>query len=141
MGKDIYQNATEIMITADSGGSNSTRARLWKLELQKFADEINKSIMVCHYPPGTSKWNKIEHRLFSYISQNWRGQSLISLEAIVELIGNTTTKTGLKIETSIDENHYETGKKISDEEFEAINIKRSEFQPLWNYTIRPRSLN
>ena len=127
------------MVTADCGGSNSYKTKLWKFELQKLSDEIGKSITVCHFPPGTSKWNKIEHRMFSFISQNWRGRPLVSLQAIVELIGNTTTKTGLKIYTSIDKNHYETGRKISDEEFESINIKRSEFQPLWNYTIRPHA--
>jgi hypothetical protein len=138
MGKDRYKECTEIMITADCGGSNNYRTRLWKFELQKLADELNKSIAVCHFPPGTSKWNKIEHRLFSYITQNWRGRPLVSLQTIVELIGNTTTKAGLKVETSIDRNQYVTGKKVSDEEFHAINIERSEFQPLWNYTIRPR---
>jgi transposase len=137
MGKDLYENCTEIMITADCGGSNNYRAKLWKFELQKLSDELGKSITVCHFPPGTSKWNKIEHRLFSYISQNWRGIPLVSLQTIVELIGNTTTKTGLKVQTSIDKNHYDTGRKISDEEFESINIKRLEFQGNWNYTIRP----
>ena len=127
------------MITADCGGSNSYKARLWKFELQKLSDELGKRITVCHSPPGTSKWNKIEHRLFSYISQNWRGQPLVSLQTIIELIGNTTTKTGLKVKTSIDKNHYETGRKISDEEFESINIKRAKFQGNWNYTISPRS--
>lgn len=141
MGKELYGNCTEIMVTADCGGSNSYKTKLWKFELQKFADEIGKSIRVCHFPPGTSKWNKIEHRMFSFISQNWRGRPLVSLQTIVELIGNTKTKTGLKIHTSIDKNNYETGKKISDEEFESINIKRSEFQPLWNYTIHPRHIS
>lgn len=139
VGKQNYENCTEIMVTADCGGSNSYRTKLWKFELQKLADEIGKSITVCHFPPGTSKWNKIEHRMFSCISQNWRGRPLVSLETIVELIGNTKTKTGLKIYTSIDKNHYETGRKISDEEFESINIERSEFQGNWNYTISPRS--
>jgi transposase len=139
MGKELYENCTEIMVTADCGGSNSYRTRLWKFELQKFADEIGKSIKVCHFPPGTSKWNKIEHRMFSCISQNWRGKPLVSLQTIVELIGNTKTKTGLKIKTSIDNNHYETGRKISDEEFESINLERSEFHGNWNYTILPRS--
>ena len=127
------------MVTADCGGSNSYKTKLWKFELQRFADEIGKSITICHFPPGTSKWNKIEHRMFSHISQNWRGKPLVSLETIVELIGNTTTTTGLKIQTSIDKNHYEKGRKISDEEFESINIRRSKFQGNWNYTIRPRS--
>ena len=140
-GKELYGGCTAIMITADCGGSNSYKTRLWKYELQKLADEIGKSITVCHFPPGTSKWNKIEHRMFSFISQNWRGTPLVSLQAIVELIGNTTTKTGLKIQTSIDKNHYETGRKISDEEFELINIERSEFQENWNYTIHPQSIH
>jgi hypothetical protein len=139
MGKELYENCATIMVTADCGGSNSYKTKLWKFELQKFADEIGKSISVCHFPPGTSKWNKIEHRMFSCISQNWRGKPLISLQTIVELIGNTKTKTGLKIQTSIDKNHYETGRKISDEEFESINLERSEFHGNWNYTILPRS--
>jgi transposase len=139
MGKELYKNCTEIMVTADCGGSNSYKTKLWKFELQKFADEIGKSITICHFPPGTSKWNKIEHRMFSHISQNWRGKPLVSLETIVELIGNTTTTTGLKIQTSVDKNHYEKGRKISDEDFESINIRRSKFQGNWNYTIRPRS--
>lgn len=140
VGKQNYENCTEIMVTADCGGSNSYKTKLWKFELQKLADEIGKSISVCHFPPGTSKWNKIEHRMFSFISQNWRGRPLVSLQTIVELIGNTKTKTGLKIYTSIDKNHYETGIKISDEEFESINIERSKFQGNWNYTIRPHSI-
>lgn len=139
MGKALYENATEIMITADCGGSNSYKTKLWKYELQKLADELKKSITVCHFPPGTSKWNKIEHRMFSFISANWRGRPLTSLTAMVELIGNTTTKTGLKIETNIDRTHYETGRKISKEEFKAINIERLDFQEKWNYTIHPRS--
>jgi len=141
VGKQNYENCTEIMVTADCGGSNSYKTRLWKFELQKLANEIGKSITVCHFPPGTSKWNKIEHRMFSFISQNWRGRPLVSLQTIVELIGNTKTKTGLKIYTSIDKNHYETGIKISDEEFESINIERSKFQGNWNYTIRPHSIS
>ncbi len=140
MGKVLYENCTEIMITADCGGSNNYRAKLWKFELQKLSDEWGKSITVCHFPPGTSKWNKIEHRLFSYISQNWRGKPLVSLQTIVELIGNTTTKTGLKVKTSIDKNHYDTGKKISDEEFESINIEHSKFQGKWNYTLHPHPI-
>jgi hypothetical protein len=140
MGKALYGNCQKIMVTADCGGSNNYRTRLWKYELQKLSDELGKSISVCHFPPGTSKWNKIEHRMFSFISQNWRGMPLESLQTIVELIGNTTTKTGLKIKTSIDENHYDTGKKVSDEEFESINIELSKFQPAWNYTIHPRSV-
>jgi transposase len=138
MGNALYKGCSEIMITADCGGSNSYRTKLWKFELQKLADELGKNITVCHFPPGTSKWNKIEHRLFSCISQNWRGKPLVSLKTIVELIGNTTTKTGLKVKVGVDKNHYDTGKKVSDLDYASINIKRSKFQPLWNYTIRPR---
>jgi Rhodopirellula transposase DDE domain len=139
MGKDIYKDAPEIMITADCGGSNSTRGRLWKYELQKLADEIDKSIRVCHFPPGTSKWNKIEHRMFSFISQNWRGRPLTDLQTIVELIGHTTTKKGLKIVTDIDRNHYDTGKKVSKEDFNSINLEQEKFQGQWNYIIYPRN--
>lgn len=137
MGEKHYKNSQKIMITADCGGSNNYKTRLWKFELQKLANELGKSILVCHFPPGTSKWNKIEHRMFSFISQNWRGRPLVSLQTIVELIGNTTTKNGLLIKTTINKNKYVTGKKISEEEFQSINIKRSTFQPLWNYEIFP----
>jgi hypothetical protein len=140
MGKPLYENCREIMITADCGGSNNYKGRLWKFELQKLADELGKSITVCHFPPGTSKWNKIEHRLFSYISQNWRGKPLVNLQTIVELIGNTTTKTGLKVQTSIDTNNYQTGIKITDEQFMSINIEPSLFQGSWNYTIHPHPI-
>jgi len=139
MGQEMYLQSTAIMITADCGGSNSNRTKLWKYELQKLADEINKPITVCHFPPGTSKWNKIEHRMFSFISSNWRGVPLVSLQTIVELIGNTTTKAGLKIATNIDKNHYATGRKISKEDFKAIEIEHSDFQASWNYTIYPRA--
>ncbi len=125
------------MITADCGGSNSNRTRLWKWELQKLADELNKSISVCHFPPGTSKWNKIEHKMFSYISMNWRAKPLISVETVVNLIANTKTKSGLKIQAAIDRNPYETGIKISKHEFNAINIERYEFHGEWNYIIKP----
>jgi len=139
MGKEIYKDAPAIMITADCGGSNGNRVRLWKYELQKFSNEINKAITVCHFPPGTSKWNKIEHRLFSYISQNWRGRPLVDLQTIVELIGNTKTTTGLKVKTKIDKRIYEKGKKVPKELFEAINLKPCDFHPEWNYTIQPNS--
>jgi hypothetical protein len=141
MGAEIYKEATEIMITADCGGSNGNRVRLWKHELQKLANELNKSITVCHFPPGTSKWNKIEHRLFSYISQNWRARPLVDLQTIVELIGNTKTNTGLVVKTRIDSRAYKKGQKILDYQFKMINIKTSHFRPEWNYTISPNEQN
>jgi hypothetical protein len=137
MGKPLYPEATKIMITADCGGSNGSRVRLWKRELQKLADELQIDIQVSHYPPGTSKWNKIEHRLFCHITQNWRGKPLMSRFAIVELISATTTKTGLVVRSEIDLNNYEKGIKVSTKEMESINIKRNEFHPEWNYTISP----
>ena len=141
MGKETYGACQEIMITADCGGSNGNRVKLWKFELQKFANEIKKSIAVCHFPPGTSKWNKIEHRMFCQISQNWRARPLIDLETIVELIGNTTTTTGLKIKTKVDVRTYAKGKKISRKEFKTINITPSDFHGEWNYTIHPNTQN
>ena len=138
MGACNYVGAKELLITADCGGSNGYRVKLWKVELQKLSDEIDLSIRVRHFPPGTSKWNKIEHRLFSYISQNWRGKPLISREAIVNLIANTTTKTGLRIMAVIDENEYQKGKKVSEEELALISIQGDSFHPEWNYTIKPR---
>lgn len=137
MGNEIYKNAPEIMITADCGGSNGNRVRLWKFELQKLSNELNKPITVCHLPPGTSKWNKIEHRLFSYISQNWRGRPLTDLQTVVELIGNTKTSAGLVVKTKIDRRVYKKGRKISGEQFKTINIVQSDFHPEWNYTIKP----
>jgi transposase len=137
-GKEVYPCAEEIMITADSGGSNGYRVRLWKSELQHLANEIRKKITVLHFPPGTSKWNKIEHRLFSFISKNWRGKPLISLAVIVSLIGSTTTEKGLKVDCVIDNSLYESGRVISDDEFEAINIKQHTFHGEWNYTISPQ---
>ncbi|KKB96160.1 hypothetical protein SZ25_00753, partial [Candidatus Arcanobacter lacustris] len=139
MGKERYPNATELMITADGGGSNGSRVRLWKIELQKFANEIGIPIHISHFPPGTSKWNKIEHKMFCYISMNWRGKPLISHEVIVNLIANTRTRSGLKIEADINTNIYPTGIKISDEEFSSINIIRNEFHGEWNYIIKPIS--
>lgn len=139
MGKPRYPNAKALMITADGGGSNGRRVRLWKQELQNFANEIGMPINVSHFPPGTSKWNKIEHRMFSYISMNWRGKPLVSHEVIVNLIRNTTTKTGLKIRACLDENVYPKGVKISDGDFEFINIERSEFHGEWNYIIKPNT--
>ena len=138
MGQADYAEADDILITADCGGSNGYRVRLWKTELQKLADELGKVIHVCHFPPGTSKWNKIEHRMFSYISKNWRGEPLISYEAVVELIGHTTTLKGLKIQAQLDENDYEKGLKISDEEMSQVNIEHNLFHGEWNYRILPR---
>ena len=139
MGKEKYPQATELMITADGGGSNGSRVRLWKKELQNFADEIDFPIRVSHFPPGTSKWNKIEHRMFCHISMNWRGKPLVSHEIIVNLIANTTTKTGLKIQADLNKNLYPIGIKISDEDFEAINIARDQFHGEWNYVISPNA--
>lgn len=137
MGKKQYHKAKSIFITADAGGSNSVRNRLWKYELQKLANELKKSIIVSHFPPGTSKWNKIEHRLFSFISKNWRARPLTCLQVIVNLISSTTTETGLKVKCRIDTNKYETGIWISDEEMQKINIKKDEFLGEWNYIISP----
>jgi len=138
MGHLRYPNATELLITADCGGSNGYRLRQWKLMLQKLADDTQLTIHVCHYPPGTSKWNKIEHRMFSFITMNWRGRPLVSHEVVVNCIRSTTTKTGLRIEASLDENEYQKGIRVSDAELASINIERSAFHGEWNYTIRPR---
>jgi len=138
MGRARYPNATSLMITADGGGSNGSRVRLWKVELQKLADELGLAITVCHLPPGTSKWNKIEHRLFSFITQNWRGKPLLSHQVIVQLIAATTTKTGLEVRCELDPNSYPAGIKISDDELNAMNIVRHDFHGDWNYTIRPK---
>jgi len=138
MGKDTYSEATALYINADGGGSNGSRCRLWKLNLQILANELNKSIHVSHFPPGTSKWNKIEHRMFCFISQNWRGKPLIDRVTVVNLIGRTTTKTGLKIKAKLDENEYQKGIKVSDEELASISIERHEFHGEWNYTISPQ---
>jgi len=135
MGMHTYPNATKLLITADGGGSNSAKGRLWKKELQSFSTETGLEINVCHYPPGTSKWNKIEHRLFSFITKNWRGQPLVSLETIVNLIANTTTETGLKVRAMKDTNIYQKGIKVSDDEMEKINLKRDDFKGKWNYVI------
>lgn len=137
MGSPIYKSARELLITADCGGSNGYRVRLWKKELQALANETRLKITVRHFPPGTSKWNKIEHRMFSYISKNWRGKPLINRETVVNLISQTQTETGLKIQAVLDENQYETGKKVTDEEMDALNIEGDDFHPEWNYTIRP----
>jgi hypothetical protein len=138
LGRRRYSKARSLLITADSGGSNGTRVRLWKWELQKFANRTGLTITVCHMPPGTSKWNKIEHRLFSFITQNWRGKPLESHATIVKLIASTTTATGLKVYCELDKQPYEKGVKVTDEQMDQINIKRHEFHGDWNYTIRPK---
>jgi len=138
IGRARYPNARELTITADCGGSNGARVRLWKVELQKFADEADLTIKVRHYPPGTSKWNKIEHRLFCHISQNWRGRPLTDRAAIVELIAATTTKTGLKVESALDTRVYEKGIKVSDAEMKRLEIRGDAFHPEWNYAVIPR---
>ena len=136
MGRRVYPDATRLLVTADGGGSNGYRTRLWKLELQRFVDESGLDVTVAHYPPGTSKWNKIEHRMFCHITQNWRGRPLESVESIVSLIGSTTTKAGLRIKAALDKNHYEKAISVSDEELAAIHIKPHKFHGDWNYTIR-----
>jgi len=139
MGRARYPHATKLLITADCGGSNGVRVRLWKRELQALANELGIAITVCHLPPGTSKWNKIEHRLFSFITQNWRGKPLVTLQTIVQLIAATTTNTGLKVRCAIDPKTYPAGVKVTDREMDAINILRHSFHGDWNYTIRPKT--
>ena len=138
-GRHIYPGARQLVITADGGGSNGSRLRLWKLELQAFADETGLSLCVCHFPPGTSKWNKIEHRLFSFISSNWRGEPLLDYETIVNLIANTTAAKGLKVTCRLDRRKYPTGRRVSDQEMERVNLERDKFHGEWNYTIHPTS--
>jgi hypothetical protein len=138
MGRDRYADAHSLTITADGGGSNGSRVRLWKIELQKLADELGLTIAVLHLPPGTSKWNKIEHRLFSFISRNWRGRPLIDYRTIVELIGATTSTTGLTVRCELDENLYPAGIKVSEAEMATLNILRDDFHGEWNYSIKPR---
>jgi hypothetical protein len=138
LGRKRYGQAKRLLITADSGGSNSSRGRLWKVELQKFADETGLIIEVCHYPPGTSKWNKIEHRVFCHITRNWRGVPLETLEIVVQSIGATTTEAGLEIHAWLDEGTYDKGRVVSDEELAECNIKRSDYHGEWNYEIHPR---
>jgi hypothetical protein len=137
LGHTRYPNATTLTITADCGGSNGNRLRLWKVQLQRLADDTGLQIMVCHFPPGTSKWNKIEHRLFSFIARNWRGQPLVSRQAVVSLIGATTSTTGLKVYAQLDENAYERGVKITDAQLAAVNLTRDTFHGEWNYLINP----
>ena len=139
MGSLVYPDAKELLITADGGGSNSPRTRLWLFCLQQLADETGLKITACHFPPGTSKWNKIEHRLFAHITKNWRGRPLESFEVVVNLIANTTTSTGLHVRASLDTSVYPTGKKVEVAEFEAIALQRAEFHGNWNYSIAPRS--
>jgi len=141
VGRKSYPQAKELLITADSGGSNGYRVRLWKAELQILSDELGIKITVLHFPPGTSKWNKIEHRLFSFISKNWRGRPLVSLAVIVKLIGSTKIGCGNKVDCIVDKRTYERSIEISDDEFEAIKIKNHKFHGEWNYTIMPRSNN
>jgi transposase len=138
MGHPAYPEATRLLITADAGASNGSRLRLWKVELQKLADETGLRIAVCHFPPGTSKWNKIEHRLFSYITQNWRGQPLRSFQTIINLIAATTTTTGLKVHAELNTEAYQSGIKISDDELALLKIRRDKFHGDWNYEIQPR---
>jgi transposase len=137
MGRPRFPDATKLLITADSGGSNGHRVKLWKIELAKLAKETGLEITVCHYPPGTSKWNKIEHRMFSFISMNWRGRPLVSYRTIIELISATTTKSGLRIKAERDWNYYETGAQVSDEDLAALSLTRHEFHGDWNYTLAP----
>ena len=139
-GRRLYPETKHVLITAEGGGSNGSRLRLWKLELQKLADDIGLSISVCRFPPGTSKWNKIEHRLFSFISSNWRGEPLRDYETIVKLISRTATAKGLTVTCSLDRRKYPTGRKVTDEEMKHVNLERHKFHGEWNYTIRPRSL-
>jgi hypothetical protein len=138
MGRRAYPKARELLITADAGGSNGSRRRLWKLCLQELADQTRLRISVCHFPPGTSKWNKIEHRMFCHITENWRGRPLSSRAVIVNLIGHTSTREGLRVRADLDEGTYPNGIEVTDEEFAAIRIEPDGFHGDWNYTIRPR---
>lgn len=138
MGCGCYKSARELLITADGGGSNASRSRLWKLALQRLADELRLRLAVCHFPPGTSKWNKIEHRMFSHITLNWRGRPLTSHEVVVKLISSTTTQQGLRIEAELDTNCYPTGIVVSDQEMASIQLEKANFHGEWNYTIVPR---
>ena len=138
MGQPLYPAATRLLITADAGGSNGYRLRLWKWELQKLADETGLEIAVCHFPPGTSKWNKIEHRLFSAISQNWRARPLVSHEVIVNLIAATTTRTGLRVHSELDTNTYPAGRKVSDHDMQTLYLRPDTFHGEWDYSLLPR---
>jgi transposase len=138
MGCRRFPRAGELLITADGGGSNGSRSRLWKVCLQELADDLEVVLVVCHFPPGTSKWNKIEHRLFSFITQNWRGRPLIDRQTVVSLIANTTTRSGLVVKAALDTNHYDTAIKVSDSELARLKLNRHRFHGEWNYTIKPR---
>jgi hypothetical protein len=138
MGRQRYPDTDKLMITADGGGSNGSRVKLFKIELQKLADETGLTLQVCHYPPGTSKWNKVEHRMFCHITQTWRGTPLTTHLTVVELIASTTTKTGLTVRCELDTRLYPKGIKVSDEAMATLNIKGDTFRPEWNYTISPR---
>lgn len=139
MGKQMYPHAQQLLITADGGGSNSSRSRLWKTELQKFSQTTGLEVSVCHFPPGTSKWNKIEHRLFSHITENWRGRPLISHEVVVNLIANTRTEAGLHVEADIDRKQYPIGRKVSNDELAKVNLFQADFHgENWNYVIKPK---
>lgn len=138
MGQPLYPQARRLLITADGGGSNGYRVRLWRVQLQKLADELGMTVQVCHFPPGTSKWNKIEHRMFCHITQNWRGRPLLSREVVVNLIGNTTTAEGLRIQAQLDDHHYAAGIKVTDQELAELAIERDEFHGEWNYRLKPR---
>jgi hypothetical protein len=137
MGKKAYPKATELLVTADGGGSNAPRSRLWRVELQRFADATGLGVNVCHFPPGTSKWNKIEHRLFSQITQNWRGRPLVTRETVVALIRGTTTKTGLRVRAKLDTRRYPTGKYVPEDALRRVQIKPHRFHGEWNYSVRP----
>ena len=137
MGRHRHPGARRLLITADGGGSNGSRSRLWKVELQQLVDELGIPISVCHFPPGTSKWNKIEHRMFSFITENWRGEPLVTFQVIVDLIANTRTEAGLRIEASLDTNEYPIGMKVSDSEMRRLNLKKEDFHGEWNYAILP----
>jgi hypothetical protein len=140
-GRRLYPKAASVLITADGGGSNGWRLRLWKLQLQEFADQTGLCVSVCHFPPGTSKWNKVEHRLFSFISSNWRGEPLCDYQTVVKLIGKTTTAKGLQVTCRLDRRKYPTGRKVTVEEMKHINIKRNRFHGEWNYMIKPKVKN
>ena len=137
LGRKRYPAAKTLTITADCGGSNSYRTRLWKTELQRLADHTGLQIRVMHYPPGTSKWNRIEHRLFSYISINWRAKPLVSRQTVIDLIASTTTTTGLKVYARLDPDTYTTKIQVTDQQMQAVNIQAEHFHPEWNYTITP----
>jgi hypothetical protein len=138
MGRHRFPRATQLLITADGGGSNSYRSRLWKVALQQLADDLGLRLKVCHFPPGTSKWNKIEHRLFSFITQNWRGRPLVSHQTIVSLIAGTRTRSGLVVKAALDTNQYETHVKVTDEELARLNLHSEPFHGDWNYIVSPR---